>query len=165
MAASEFSFDIVSKVDPMEAKNAMDQVQREVQNRYDFRGSLAEAELDKDEIKMHCEDDFRLSQLKDIVLSKLLKRGIDLRMVEHGKVEPGAGASVRQVLKLKAGLTMDEAKALAKQIKENKALKVNGQVQGDAVRVSSKSKDDLQKCMTFVKSLELDYAPEFTNYR
>lgn len=165
MAGGEFSFDIVSKVNLMEAKNAMDQVAREVANRYDFRGLKADATLEKEEIKLHAEDDFRLQQLRDIVLSKLVKRGIDLKMVEHGKPESGAGASMRQTLKLKAGLSMDEAKALVKQIKENKALKVNCQVQGDAVRVSSKSKDDLQKCISFVKGLDLPYAVEFTNYR
>ncbi len=163
--AGEFSFDVVSKVDLMELKNAADQAQKELANRYDFKGSIAEIELEKDKIKLVAEDEFRMDQLRDIVLSKLIKRGIDLKMVKNGKIEPGAGVSVKQELTFKMGLEMDEAKALSKQIKDNKALKVNAQVQGDAVRVSSKSKDDLQKTMAFVKGLDLGYVPDFTNYR
>lgn len=163
--AGEFSFDVVSKVDLMELKNAADQAQKELANRYDFKGSIAEIELEKDKIKLVAEDEFRMDQLRDIVLSKLIKRGIDLKMVKNGKIEPGAGVSVKQELTFKMGLEIDEAKALSKQIKDNKALKVNAQVQGDAVRVSSKSKDDLQKTMAFVKGLDLGYVPDFTNYR
>jgi len=163
--ASEFSFDIVAKVDEMEAKNAIDQAQRELANRYDFKGSKASVELEKLEVKMVADDEFRMDQLRDIVESKLIRRGIDLKMVERGKVEESGQMTVKQTLTLKSGLSSDEAKALNKLFKENKALKVNTQIQGDAIRVSSKSKDDLQKAMTWVKAQDLPYVPDFTNYR
>lgn len=163
--ASEFSFDIVSKVDAMEVKNAVDQAQRELANRYDFKGSIASIELEKNnDIHLVAEDEFRMGQLKDILISKLVKRGIDLRAVEDGKLEPGAGISVKQTITFKAGIAQDQAKALIKQIKD-KGIKVNAQIQGDQVRVSGKSKDDLQKAIQFVKGLDLSYPIDFINYR
>lgn len=165
MAQQEFSFDIVSKVDPMEVKNAVGQAQKELDNRYDFRGSIAKIEQDKDgAIGLVAEDDFRLEQVRDIVTSKLIKRGIEFKMMEIGKIEPGAGVSVKQKVSFKDGIPQDQAKALVKQIKD-KGLKVNAQVQGTEVRVTGKSKDDLQKVIQFVKGLDLPYAPSFNNYR
>ena len=164
MAAQEFSFDIVSRADKMEVKNAIDQAQRELANRYDFRGSNAEIAHEKDDITLVAEDEFRLDQVKDIVVSKMLKRGIDIRQIDWGKIEPGAGVSVRQKLLLKTGIPQDKAKALIKQIKE-KGLKVQAQIQGEEVRVSAKSKDDLQKTIQFVKGLQLDFPVNFVNYR
>jgi uncharacterized protein YajQ (UPF0234 family) len=164
--AADFSFDIVSKVDPMEVKNAMDQADKELLNRYDFKGTKAELIFDgKLDIVLVADDEFRMDQLKDIVFSKFLKRGIDARQIEWGKVEPSGNLTVRCKLELKQGISQDKAKALTKQIRDNKALKVNSQIQGEEVRVSSKSKDDLQKCMQFVKSLDLDYPVEFINFR
>jgi hypothetical protein len=164
VASQEFSFDIVSRVDLNEVKNAFNQATKELENRYDFRGSVAKIEFDGKELKVTAEDEFRLEQVRDIVFSKLVKRGVDPKMVEYGKVEPGAGVSVHQSVKFKQGIAQDKAKALAKQIKE-KGLKVHAQIQGEELRVSGKDKDDLQKAIQFVKSLDLDYAVEFTNYR
>ncbi|MCU0316901.1 MAG: YajQ family cyclic di-GMP-binding protein [Fimbriimonadaceae bacterium] len=164
MATQDFSFDIASKVDQMEVKNAIGQAQKELANRYDFRGSNAEIELEKDEVKLVAEDEFRMEQLRDIVISKLIKRGIELKMIEQGKIEPGAGISVRQKLTFKSGIPQDQAKSLIKQIKDQ-AFKVNTQIQGEEVRVSSKSKDDLQKAINFIKSLDLPFSPSFINYR
>ena len=164
MAAQDFSFDIVSKADKMEVKNAIDQAQRELANRYDFRGSKAEIAVEKEDITLVADDEFKLNQLKDIVISKLLKRGIDIRQIDWGKIEPGAGVSVRQKLILKTGIPQDQAKALIKQIKD-KGLKVQAQIQGDEVRVSGKNKDDLQKTIQFVKGLTLSYPVNFVNYR
>lgn len=164
MAAADFSFDIVSRADKMEVRNAMDQAQRELANRYDFRGSMAEILEEKEDITLIADDEFRLGQLKDIVFSKLIKRGIDARQIDWGKIEPGSGISVRQKLELKQGIAQDQAKALIKQIKE-KGLKVQAQIQGDEVRVSSKSKDDLQKTITFVKGLTLTFPVDFINFR
>jgi uncharacterized protein YajQ (UPF0234 family) len=164
MAGGEFSFDIVSRADMMEVKNAIDQAQRELANRYDFKGSKAEIIHEKEDITLVAEDEFRMDQLKDIVISKMLKRGIDIRQLDWGKQEPGAGISIRQKLMLKTGIAQDKAKALIKQIKD-KGPKVNAQIQGEEVRVSSKSKDDLQKAMAFVKGLDLDYPVNFVNYR
>jgi cyclic-di-GMP-binding protein len=164
MASTEFSFDIVSRADKMEVKNGIDQAQRELANRYDFRGSIAEIKAEKEEITLIAEDEFRMNQLKDIVVSKLLKRGIDMRQIDWGKLEPGAGISVHQKLELKNGIAQDKAKALIKQIKE-KGLKVQAQIQGEEIRVSGKNKDDLQKAIQFVKGLTLDFPVDFVNYR
>jgi uncharacterized protein YajQ (UPF0234 family) len=165
MAAAESSFDIVSRVDQMEVKNALDQAQKELANRYDLKGTKAEIQAEKDDITVIADDEFRLDQVKDILFSKMIKRGIDPRQIEWGKVEPGAGISVKTKLTFKAGIAQDKAKELTKLIRDNKALKVNSQIQGDEVRVSSKSKDDLQKAMAFVKGLDLSYPVDFVNYR
>ena len=164
MASQDFSFDIVSRADKMEVKNGIDQAQRELANRYDFRGSNAEIIAEKEDITLIAEDEFKMDQLKDIVVTKLLKRGIDIRQIDWGKLEPGAGISVKQKLMLKQGIAQDHAKALIKQIKD-KGLKVSAQIQGEEVRVSSKSKDDLQKTIQFVKGLSLPYPVNFVNYR
>ncbi len=164
MAVQEFSFDIVSKVDLMEVKNGVDQAQRELAGRFDFKGSIAEIELKKESITLTAEDEFRLEQLRDILLSRLAKRGIEYKMINQEKIIPGSGMSVHQDITFKMGIPQPEAKALVKQIKD-KGLKVNAQIQGEEVRVSSKSKDDLQKVMTFVKGLDLPYTPSFNNMR
>lgn len=164
MAASEFSFDIVSRVNQMEVKNAIDQAQKELSNRYDLKGTKCEILSEKDDITVIGDDEFRLQQVQDIVFSKLIKRGIDPRQVEWAKPEPGTGVSMKCKLTFKAGIPQDQAKALTKQIRD-KGLKVNAQIQGEEVRVSSKSKDDLQKAITFVKGLDLPYPVDFVNYR
>jgi cyclic-di-GMP-binding protein len=164
MAASEFSFDIVSKADMMEVKNAVNQAQKELDNRYDFKGSKCEIVLEKEDISLVADDEFRMQQLQDIVFSKMIKRGIDARLMEWSKNEPGPGISVKCKLELTQGISQERAKPLIKQIKD-KGLKVQAQIQGDQIRVSSKSKDDLQKTMAFVKSLDLEYPVDFVNYR
>jgi uncharacterized protein YajQ (UPF0234 family) len=164
MAPKEFSFDIVSKADVMEVKNAIDQAQREIANRYDFKGSVAEILHDKEAITLVADDEFRMGQLKDIVESKMVKRGIDLRQLEYGKVEHGTGLSLRQKVTIKQGIPQEHAKPLVKQIKD-KGLKVQAQIQGDAVRVSGKDKDELQKAIAFVKGLEFPVPLNFENYR
>jgi cyclic-di-GMP-binding protein len=136
MAAAESSFDIVSRVDQMEVKNAIDQAQKELHNRYDLKGTKAEIQAEKDDITVIADDEFRVEQVKDIVFSKLIKRGIDSRHIEWGKVEPGAGISVKVKLTFKAGIPQDQAKSLMKQIRDM-VLKVNSLMQGDEVRVSS----------------------------
>jgi uncharacterized protein YajQ (UPF0234 family) len=164
MAASDFSFDIVSRVDMQEVRNAIDQAQREMSNRYDFKGSKCEIEFEKTDITLHADDEFKLQQVKDILESKFIRRGIDIRQIDYGKVEPATGLSVRQKVILKQGIEQDKAKALIKQIKDA-GLKVQAQIQGDEIRVSSKSKDDLQKCIQFVKGLDLPMPVDFVNYR
>ncbi len=164
MAVKEFSFDIVSRVDQQEVKNALNQAERELENRYDFKGSKCEIRAEKEEITLVADDEFKMQQLKDILFSKLLKRGIDARQIGYGKAEAGTGLTIRQKVEFKVGIPQDEAKKLVKQIKE-KGLKVNAQIQGEELRVTAKDKDDLQKTITFVKSLELPFPVEFTNYR
>ncbi len=164
MAAQEFSFDIVSKVDLAEVKNAFNQAEKELQNRYDLKDSAAEIELGDAEIRLTASDDFQLGQVRDIVISKLQKRSIAYKMIVQEKIEPAGGMTVKQRLTFKQGLEQDEAKKLAKEIK-GMGFKVNSQVQGDAVRVSGKAKDDLQKVMQAVKGMDLPYEPSFDNYR
>jgi hypothetical protein len=164
MANLDFSFDIVSRADAMEVKNAMDQAQKELANRYDFRGSKAEILHEKEDITLIADDEFKMDQLKDIVVSKMLNRGIDFRQIDWGKQEAGTGLSIRQKLLLKTGIPQDQAKALIKQIKD-KGLKVQAQIQGEEVRVTSKSKDDLQKAITYVKGLDLAFPVDFVNFR
>lgn len=164
MAAADFSFDIVSRVDQMEVKNAIGQAEKDLANRYDLKGTKCEIIAEKDDITLIADDEFRMDQLKDIVFSKLIKRGIDGRQLDWGKLEPGAGISVRCKLTFKNGIAQDKAKPLIKQIKD-KGLKVQAQIQGEEIRVSGKSKDDLQKTITFVKSLELDFPVDFVNFR
>ncbi len=164
MAAKEFSFDIVSSADMMEVRNGVDQAKRELANRYDFKGSKAAIEFEKDEITLIADDEFRMGQLTDILTSKMIKRGIELRQLDFGKMEPGTGVSVKQKVTMKQGIAQEHAKPLIKQIKD-KGLKVQAQIQGDAVRVTGKDKDELQKVMAFVKSLELPMPIKFENYR
>ena len=164
MAAVDFSFDIVSKVDMMEVKNAIGQAEKELVNRYDLKGTKCEIIHEKDEVTLIADDEFRMKMLQDIVFSKLLKRGIDARQFEWGKSEPAAGITLKAKLIFKQGIAQDKAKALIKQIKD-KGLKVQAQIQGDEVRVSAKAKDDLQKTIQFVKGLELEFPVDFVNYR
>lgn len=164
MAVKEFSFDVVSRVDQQEVKNAVQQAQRELDNRYDFKGSKSEIRFDKEEITLVADDEFRMEQLKDILFSKLLKRGIDARQIGYGKQEAGTGLTIRQKVEFKVGIPQDEAKKLIKQLKD-KGLKVNAQIQGEELRVSGKDKDDLQKAIAFIKGLDLPFPVSFVNMR
>lgn len=164
MAATEFSFDIVSRVNQQEVRNAIDQAQKELMNRFDLKGTNSEIIFEKDEITLIGGDEGKLKQVRDIVFSKLVKRGIDPRQIDYGKEESASGMTIKQKVEFKKGISQDQARPLIKQIKD-KGLKVQAQIQGEEVRVSGKSKDDLQKCIAFVKSLTLDFPVEFVNYR
>ncbi len=164
MATKDFSFDIVSRVNQQEVRNGVDQAQKELSNRYDFRGSKCEIRFEKDEITLVADDEFKMDQLKDILVSKLLKRGIDLRQIDYSKSEAGTGLTIRQKVEFKQGLAQDAAKSIIKQIKD-KGLKVSTQIQGEELRVTAKDKDELQKVIAFVKGLDVPVPLEFTNYR
>lgn len=147
-----------------EFRNAIDQARRELANRWDFKDSKSEIQFEKDDLTLVSDDEFKLGQLKDIVESKLIKRGIDLRQIEYAKLEQGAKLTVRQPVKLKQGIAQDKAKGLIKTIKD-KGLKVQAQIQGDELRVSGKDKDELQKAITLLMGLDLDFPVDFVNYR
>lgn len=164
MAAKDSSFDIVSRVEIQEVRNAVDQAQKELANRYDFRGSKCEIRFEKDEITLVADDEFKMDQLKDILFSKLLKRGVDARQISYAKAEAGTGLTIRQKVELKQGIAQDQAKDIIKKIKD-KGLKVSAQIQGEELRVTGKDKDELQKVITFVKGLELPIPVTFVNYR
>jgi uncharacterized protein YajQ (UPF0234 family) len=162
--ASEFSFDIVSKPDLQEVKNALQQVEREIASRYDFKGSISEVEFDDDKFTLKSDDEYRLTALIDVLQSKLIKRGIDLKFLDYGKVEPATKGTVRQEVTLKNGIAIDVAKKITKMIKD-KGFKVNAQIQDQQVRVTSKSKDDLQQVMQAVKAADFEIPFQFTNFR
>ena len=147
-----------------EVRNAVDQAQKELANRYDFRGSKSEIRFEKDEITLVADDEFRMQQLKDILFSKLIKRGVDAKHIDYGKAEAGTGMTIRQKVEMKEGIPQDQAKSIIKQIKD-KGLKVHAQIQGEELRVSGKDKDELQKAIQFLKGLDLPVPLSFTNYR
>ncbi len=164
--ASTYSFDIVSQVDLQEADNAVNQALKEIQQRYDFKGSNSSIELDKKEkvIQVESDDEYRLKQVIDVLESKLIKRGIGLKTLDYGETEAGSRGSARQKITLQAGIDKENAKKITKLIKD-KGLKVQAQIQDDQVRVSGKSKDDLQEVMQTLRDADLPFDMQFTNYR
>lgn len=157
------SFDVVSEIDMHEVTNAVDQANREVSTRFDFKGSGAKFELKDKVITLHGEADFQLKQMQDILRTKISRRGIDLDCLESGAVEH-AGKQVRQNITLQEGIDQTLAKKIVKLIKDSK-LKVQTQVQGEQVRVTGKKRDDLQSAMALLKKAELELPLQFTNFR
>jgi cyclic-di-GMP-binding protein len=162
--SGESSFDVVSEFDVQELRNALDQVRREVAQRYDFRGATVELEQGKDELTLLTDDEFRASAIKDLIESKAVRRGLSLKIFDWGKVEPAGGNKVRQVIGLRRGLPDDLARKLSKLIRDE-FPKTKNQIQGDAIRVSAKSKDDLQRVITHLRGLDETVDLQFTNYR
>ncbi|WP_110114539.1 YajQ family cyclic di-GMP-binding protein [Bacillus sp. CGMCC 1.16541] len=162
--AKESSFDIVSKVDLEEVKNGITIALKEIKTRYDFKGSKSDISLDKEELVLVSDDEFKLDQLKDVLVSKLIKRGVPTKNISYGKVENASGGTVRQRGKLVQGIDKDNAKKINTMIKNSK-LKVKSQVQDDQVRVSAKSRDDLQAVIAGVRELDLPIDVQFINYR
>ena len=164
--ADTSSFDVVSEFDRQELVNAIDQAQREIGTRYDLKDSNTELKLEADKITITTDGEYHMNSIKDILQSKVVKRGLSLKIFKFGKVEPASGSRYRQVVDLQKGLTDDLAKSLVKDLKAN-FPKVQSQIQGDAVRVTAKSKDDLQRVIQHLRSKEdeLPVALQFTNYR
>ncbi len=164
--ADTFSFDIVSKVDMQEVDNALNQARKEIIQRYDFKGSKTTIDLKQKEfeIVVISDDDFRMKAVIDILQSKFVKRSVPLKALSYGAIESAAGGTVRQVIKLQNGIDKENAKLITKMIKDSKH-KVQAQIMDDQVRVTSKSKDDLQIVMNMVRQAELPFAVQFVNYR
>lgn len=162
--ASDHSFDIVSKFDMQEMNNALNQALKEIETRFDFKGSKSDIKLDKEELVVLSDDEFKLQNVMDILSAKMTKRGLSIKNLEYGKVEPAGGSTVRQRIKLKQGIDQDIAKKINIMVKDSK-LKVSSQIQGDQVRVSGKNLDDLQKVMQLIKAANLPLDLQFTNYR
>jgi cyclic-di-GMP-binding protein len=158
------SFDVVSKVDLQEVRNAFTQAEKEIANRYDLKRVRAEIRLDGEAIVAESNDEFTLEQALDVLRTKLVKRGIHLKSLRPGKVEPASGGRIRQKIEFQQGIPTDTAKRLVAEIKQRK-LKVQAAIQGDTVRVSGKSKDELQAAMAAMRSLEIDVPLTFSNYR
>lgn len=162
--AKESSFDIVSKVDFQEVANAVNITMKEIANRYDFKGSKSNVTLEKEELVLISDDEFKLEQLKDVLLGKLIKRGVPIKNLDYGKVEKASGGTVRQRVKLIQGIDKENAKKINTIIK-NTGLKVKSQVQDDQIRVSGKSRDDLQAVIAAIKQADLTIDVQFVNYR
>ena len=162
--AGEVSFDVVSEFDEQELRNALDQVRREVQQRYDFKGVTVELTQGKDELTLLTDDEYRAAAVKDLVETKAVRRGLSLKIFDWGKVEPAGGNKVRQHIGLRRGLDEPLAKRITKLIRDE-FPKVKSQIQGDAVRVSGKSKDDLQRVIARLRELDEPLPLQFQNYR
>lgn len=162
--AKENSFDIVSKTDMAEVVNAINQTAKEVSQRFDFKGSKAAVELVAKDLMLTAEDDTKLRNMNDILQSKLVKRGISLKALEYGKIEPAAGGTVRQAVKIQQGIPGDKAKEVVKFIKDGK-YKVQASIQGETVRVSGKDRDTLQSVIAALKAHDFGIDMQFDNYR
>jgi uncharacterized protein YajQ (UPF0234 family) len=162
--AGEVSFDVVSEFDPQELRNALDQVRREVAQRYDFKGATVDLQQGKDELTLLTDDEFRARAIKDLVESKAVRRGLSLKIFDWGALEQAGGNKVRQRIGLRRGLSEDLARKLSKLIRDE-FPKVKPQVQGDAIRVSSKSKDELQRVIGRLRDLDEPVPLQFQNYR
>jgi len=164
--ASENSFDIVSKIEMQEIKNAIEQAMKEVAQRFDFKGSKSEIKLEEknNEILVSSDDEYKLKSLIDILQSKLVKRGISLKALTYEKIESALGGTVKQNIKLQQGIPSEKAKEVVKVIKETK-IKVQSQIQGDQVRVTGKNRDDLQAIIKLLRERDFGIDMQFENYR
>ncbi len=162
--AGEVSFDAVSDFDPQELRNALDQVRRETAQRYDFKGATVNLEQGRDEITLVTDDEFRATAVRDLIESKAVRRSLSLKIFDWGPVEPAGGNKVRQRIGLRRGLSEENAKRITKLIRDE-FPKARGQIQGDAVRVSGKSKDELQRVIARLRELDLEVPLQFENYR
>jgi hypothetical protein len=158
------SFDIVSEVNQVEVRNAIDQANKEISTRFDFKGSDARVELADKVMTLYADDDFKLSQVTDIVTGKLAKRGVDTRALKPGGVEKVSGNKVKQAVTVRTGVEQDLAKKIVKLVKDSK-LKVQASIQGDAVRISGAKRDDLQSAIALVKKDVTDFPLQFGNFR
>ena len=158
------SFDIVSQVNEQEVKNAVEQTNKEITNRFDFKGSDARVELAKLELTVFADDEFKLGQVMDVLRARLAKRSVDVRSLESGSVEKISGDKVKQPVKVKVGIPQEKGKEIQKLIKDSK-LKVQGSIQGDAVRVSGAKKDELQNAIQLIKKSVTDVPIQFINFR
>ena len=162
--AGDVSFDVVSDFDEQELRNALDQVRREVQQRFDFKGVTVELAQSKDELTLLTDDEHRAAAIKDLVESKAVRRNLSLKIFDWGRIESSGGNKVRQVITLRRGLNDELAKKISKLIREE-FPKVKSQIQGEAIRVSGKNKDDLQRVIGRLRELDEAVPLQFENYR
>jgi uncharacterized protein YajQ (UPF0234 family) len=162
--AGDVSFDVVSDFDEQELRNALDQVRREVQQRFDFKGVTVDLTQAKTELVLLTDDEHRAAAIKDLIESKAIRRGLSLKVFDWGKIEPAGGDKVRQTITLRRGLPDDLARKLTKMIRDE-FPKVKSQIQGEAIRVSGKSKDELQKVIVRLRGLDESVPLQFENYR
>ena len=161
---AESSFDIVSEIDQQEVKNAVAQALKEIQTRYDLKDSKSNIEIGTQELTLTSVDEYKLRAVRDILESKLLKRGVSIKALTYKDPEAALGGTSRQKVALQSGIPIDKAREIVKLIKGSK-LKVQAAIQGEQLRVTGKSKDDLQAIMTMLRGAKLDIDMQFTNYR
>jgi uncharacterized protein YajQ (UPF0234 family) len=164
MAKGDNSFDVACKVDPQAVADAVHQASREIQTRYDLKQTKSRVELEKEALLVHADNDYVLKQVLDLLQSKLHRRGVPLKALDYGKVEPAAGGTIRQRIAIQQGIPMEKAKEIVRLIKDTK-LRVQAQIQEDQVRVFGKSKDDLQKIIHLLREKDLGIETQFTNFR
>ena len=163
--AQENSFDIVSKVDMQEVRNALDQAVKEIRQRFDLKNSNSEVTLESEEsIQLASANEYNLEAVKDILSQKLVKRGISLKNLTYGKLEPATGQSVRQKISLQQGIPIEKAKEIVRMVKDSKK-KAQATIQGDTVRISSKDRDELQSIIALLRAKDMGVDLQFTNYR
>ena len=162
--AAENSFDVACKIDMQEVTNALDQARREIETRYDLKGSKNEVTLEKTDITVTAPDDMKLKAVVDILQSRLHKRGVPLKALTYGAVEQASGGALRQKIALQQGIPIEKAREIVRLIKDTK-IRVQAAIQEDQVRVSGKNRDDLQKIIALLKEKDLGIALQFTNYR
>lgn len=162
--AQDNSFDIVSKVEFPEVSNAVTQAMKEIATRYDFKGSKSTITLEKEELVLVSDDEYKLDQLKDVLIGKLVKRNVPIKNLDYGKIEGASGGTVRQRAKLVQGIDKEQAKKINTIIK-NSGLKVKSQIQDDQIRVSGKSRDDLQAVIAAIRGADLSIDVQFINFR
>jgi uncharacterized protein YajQ (UPF0234 family) len=164
--AQENTFDVVSKVDLQEVQNAVQQASKEIVTRFDFRGSKSKIEWNEKELALTLtsDDDHKLKSVVDILETKLVKRGVAVKSLDFQKVEPAAGSTVRQIVKIQQGIPIEKAKAIVKAIKDSK-IRVQASIQSDQVRVAGKSRDDLQSVITLLRGEDFGLPLQFLNYR
>lgn len=158
------SFDIVSEVDQQEVKNAVEQTNKEVSNRFDFKGSDARVEQAELVLTVFADDDFKLDQVQEVLNAKLIKRGVDIRCLDIGKSEKVSGNKVKRLVTVKSGLETELSKKIVKHIKDSK-LKVTASIQGESVRVSGAKRDILQETIALVRKAITDFPLQFQNFR
>jgi uncharacterized protein YajQ (UPF0234 family) len=165
--AKNATFDITSTVELQEVDNAVNQARKEVTQRYDFKGSTAEIDYDKaaSTLTLLADDDYKLQALVDVLQTKLIKRGVPIRNLDYGEVEPASGGKARQVVKLQQGIPTDKGKEIVKEIKSAGFKKVQAQIQDDQVRVQSPSIDELQDVIKHLKTKDFGIELQFTNFR
>ena len=162
--AAENSFDVVSDVDLMEVSNAVQQAMKEIRQRFDFKGSVSEITLEKELLTLHSDDESRLKAVIDILQGKLVKRGVSLKALDYGKIEPSAKGTVRQPVTIQKGIPSEKAKEIVKFIKGT-GVRVQASIQEDQVRVAGKNRDDLQQVIQALRGHDFGLDLQFTNYR
>lgn len=158
------SFDVVSEANTVEVKNAVDQANKEITNRFDFKGSDARVEQKENELTAYADSEFQLGQVRDVLTAKMVKRNVDVRFLDIGKVEKIGGDKVKQIIKIRNGIESDDAKKIVRVIKDSK-MKVQASIQGDAVRVTGAKRDDLQSAMALLRKEVSELPLEFNNFR